>query len=169
VNAIPSDLRVPRTGRSGNPILREDADASGPPARRFIGVADSASEHGEGGSVAVGMDAVGGTRPAMTADRGACFARSAAQGRSGSNPRPVASHLDFQHSPSAPTRPASCAHRPRPGGTRRRSSSRFPAQSLASPSISVGARGAKLVPSAERLSLAARARGRTRGKGVLAA
>lgn len=178
MNALPSDLREPRTGRSGNPILREDADASGPPLRRF-GVADSASDFGEGEAVVVRFVAIGGTRPAMTAGRGACFARPAAQGRTGKKkPRPAAPHLDFHPLPLVPTLSTSSVDRSRHasparverrlGGTRRHVSSRLPARTLATSSISVGARGAKLVPSADRLR-AVVARGRTRGKGVLAA
>lgn len=177
MNAIPSDFRMLRAGRSGMSSIREDAGVTGLSASRF-GALASSSDCREGETLHIGDGSTGGTRHAKRARRGADFARPAAQGRSGRKPRQIALHLEFQplHLAATLTQPGvepsrrslSAQAEGRPDETVRHSTSRGQAQPLPCSSASVEVRGTKLVPSSG-CAIADPARGRTRGKGVLAA
>lgn len=158
--------------------IREDAGVTGLSAGRF-GAMASSFDCREGEPLDIRDGKTGGTRHAKRAGRGADFARPAAQGRFRGRPRRIALHLDFHplHLAATPTHPGversrrspSAQAEGRPDGTARLDTSRGQAQQpLPCCSTSVEARGLKLVPSSG-CAIADPARGRTRGKGVLAA
>jgi len=158
--------------------IREDAGVTGLSASRF-GVWASSFDCREGEPLDIRDGKTGGTRHAKRVRRGADFARPAAQGRSRGRPRRFVLHLDFHPLLLAATltqpgversrRSLSAQAEGRLDGTSRRYASRGQArQPLPCRSTSVEARGHKLVPSSG-CGIADPARGRTRGKGVLAA
>jgi hypothetical protein len=174
VNAIPSEPRTPRAGRSGGARCRDDAIITGPPVVRVKG-ADCGLEPGK--TASRDADETCGMRQAKKGGRRVPVARLTAQGRVGQSSRHVVTHLASLPLLSARTsvlpdadryvRSTSCPSRLRNAPWVLQVSMRSVAQPQMCSSLETRRGGAKLVPTAD--GAPAHFRGEFRRKGVLAA
>jgi hypothetical protein len=173
VNAIPSEPRAPRTGRSGGVSFRDVAITTGPLVlpgwNRGCGLRRGRSPGRTTGETR-------GKRHAKEACRTVLVARLIAQGRVGLWSRRIAYHRASHRLLSATSAPRKAGRQApsslAPGGAETRGMARallarLEAQPLWPPTQDSSAYGAKRVPS--RFDAPASAFGPSRGKGVLAA
>ena len=173
MNAIPSEPRAPRTGRSGGASFRDVAITTGPlvPPGRHRGCC-----LGLGNSPWRTTGETRGRRHVEEACRTVLVARLIAQGRVGYSSRLIALHL-VSHRLLSATSAQWNASRQAPGSHAPRGSemqdmpravfARLEARPLLPPARQSQAHGVKRVPS--RFDAPASAFGPSRGKGVLAA